>query len=271
MVSRSISNLRRIEDLSRGASPVHRLHPLAKLLATVAYLAAVASMPNREVVGLLPFALFPVLLAALADVPASLIMRNLAAVSPLVIGLGALNPLFDRAPADFGGLSVPGGWLVFASLAIRCALAVSSATILVATTGMDGVGEAMRALGAPKPFVLLVFMTYRYLGLLAEEVGRSMNAYALRACGRRFPSGASVGKEARGSLPGRILVRTYERGLRIYDAMLLRGFEGEYRAGAARVFRSGDFAFVSACALCFAAARFIDLVGLLGGLAAGRG
>jgi len=263
-IARSLSSLRLLETLSRGDSFIHKLRPLAKLLATLLYLIALTSTGSREIVGLAPFALYPILVLALSDLPVGPILGRLAVLSPLVLVIGALNPIFDRVPVEFGGAIVSGGWLVFASIAIKAILAIWTAILLVATTGMDGVAEAMRALKLPRIFVLQTLLAYRYLSLLMEEIATSMRAHELRSCGKR-----GVGRDARGSLPGRLLVRTYERGVRIHEAMLLRGFDGEYRAGRPRSLRAVDAFYVASWAAFFAAARFLDITALLGALASG--
>jgi cobalt/nickel transport system permease protein len=259
--ARSLAELHILESLSRGDSGVHRLRPLAKLITTVLYLVAIGSTGRREVVGLLPFVLYPVIILSLAGLPAKPFVKRIAAVSPLVLLIGVLNPVFDRSSVSFGGYEVAGGWLVFASISLKCVLAVWAALLLVATTGMDGVAEAMRSLRLPRVFVLQTLLAYRYVSLLIEEVATSLRAHELRSQGRR-----GVGKEARGSLPGRLLVRTYERGVRIHEAMQLRGFDGEYRAGGPKEVRAADLAFVGIWLAFFACARFIDIPLLLGSL-----
>lgn len=268
-IARSLAGLDSIEDQSRLDSPVHRLHPLAKFLATLAFLAVTASMPKRELAGLAPLALYPVILVAVSGIPLAPILKGLALASPLVLGLGALNPLFDRAPVYLAGAAIPGGYLVLASIAARSALSVSAALALMATTGIAGVCEAMRRLGAPGIFVLQVHLAYRYLFLLMEEVERSLRAHGLRSPERGFLRSAGLGREARGSLPGRILVRTYERASRIHEAMLLRGFDGAFPAMDKRVFRLSDWAFALLWPAYFLAVRLIDVSGLAGALVAG--
>ncbi len=259
--ARALAGLRLLESLSRGDSGIHRLRPLAKLITTMLFLIAIGSTGKREVVGLLPFALYPVLMLSLADLPAKPIFLRLAAVSPVVLLIGALNPIFDRTGVNFGGYEIAGGWLVFASIGLKCILAVWAALLLVATTGMGGVAEAMRSLRLPRVFVLQTVLAYRYVSLLIEEIASSLRAHELRSQGRR-----SVGREARGSLPGRLLVRTYERGVRIHEAMLLRGFDGEYRAGRPRGLRAVDGAFVLAWTVFFVFVRLVDIPSAFGGL-----
>jgi len=255
----SLSGIRLLDALARGKSPIHRTHPLAKILVTMGFLLAVASTSRREVIGLLPFALYPFLVIAFAELPLAPILHRVIFASPLIIGIGALNPLFDRETVAFGGMMVSGGWLIFASIALKGVLTICAALILIATTGMEGIGESLRTLGLPKVFVLQIQLTYRYLSLLLEELVRIVRAYELRS-----PFKRRIGKAARGSLPGLLLVRTYERSQRVYAAMLLRGFDGEYRTGDRLSFRLWDAMYIAYWVGYFSLARFVDIPGFLG-------
>ena len=258
-VSDSLLRIRELEGLSEGDSPVHGLHPLAKLAATLLYLVAVTSFPNKEVSRLLPFALFPIVVASAAELPARPILARLLFASPLILGIGALNPFFDRALVAVGPFAVPGGWLVFASLALKGALTASAAIILVGTTGAGGVGEALLLLGLPRIFVTQFLLTFRYLSLLMEETARVLRAHELRSLGRR-----GIGKEARGSLPGGVLVRTYERGMRVYEAMRLRGFSGDLPREPGRRLGARDLAYLVSWAAVFFVLRTADLPEAIG-------
>lgn len=260
-IARSLGTFRLLDDLSRGRSRVHGLHPLAKLVATAAFLVAVASTSRRELVSLLPFALYPILVASLADLPPGPLAVRILGALPFIAGIGILNPLFDRTPVAVAGLLVGGGWLTFLSLLIKGGLTIAAALVLIATTGIGGVGEAMRALRVPRVVVLQLLLTYRYLALLLEELGRMLRAHDLRS-----PKGRGIGKAARGAFPGQLLVRAYGRAQRVYDAMLLRGFDGEYRAGPRRGPGAIDAVYAASWSAYFLLVRFVDLPGLLGAL-----
>ena len=58
-----------LDRLARRDTPVHRIDPRAKLLTTLAFLVCVISFEKYELSALLPFALYPVVLMAAADLP----------------------------------------------------------------------------------------------------------------------------------------------------------------------------------------------------------
>ncbi len=84
--------------------------------------------------------------------------------------------------------------------------------------------KAARALRVPGLLVQLILLTYRYIFLLAEELGRLR--IALRVRGHR-PGRRSYRTVAH--VAGTLLVRSYERAERVGQAMRCRGFAGQFR------------------------------------------
>lgn len=263
-LTNSLYNLRYMEDLARKTTGIHRLNPVIKLLTTIVFLVVVVSFGKYEILGLLPFLFYPVVIFALADLPAAPILKRVLLAAPFVVGVGILNPLFDHNTVMLLGIAVSKGWLTFFSLALKCALTVTAALLLVATTGMDKLSSALRALGIPKLFVLQLLLTYRYISVLMEEAARTLRAYALRA-----PQQKGVQHRVWGSLAGQLLLRTYDRAQRVYQAMCLRGFAGEYNTGAVSRVGSRDLLYLVGWCLFFAAARLIDIPNFLGSLLTG--
>ena len=254
--------LLQLEDLSRGHGPVHRLHPLAKILVTFAGLVVAVSFPRTDFLALLPLFLYPVVATILAELPPGTIVRRLLVIEPFILVIAAVNPILDRYLVPLGPFLWARGWATFLSLVLKSLLTVSIALLLVATTRMDDIASALRTLRVPRVFVLQLTMTYRYLGVLAAEVARTTRAYTLRAAGRR-----GVAYAAWGPLTGQVLLRTFDRAERVYTAMRLRGFDGEPRAGGPpRPFRSRDLSWTLGWTGFFLLARFVDLSGLLGRL-----
>ncbi len=263
----ALAHLGSIEALAARATPVHRLDPRAKLLTTGAFLATVVSFGPRQVIPLLPLALYPVALGALGDVPARPVLARLALASPFVLLVAIWNPLLDRAPAlAIGGLVVSGGWLSFASIVLRFCLTLGAALVLVAVTGFDATCAALGRLGAPRILVEQLLLLHRYLFVLVDEAARLLRAHALRAPEARRP-----GLRVAGSMLGQLLLRTLARAQRIHRAMLCRGFDGVLRRRGALRLRAVDLAFTGGWCAFFALARAVDLPRLLGGLALGAG
>ena len=65
-INSALLEFRQMDELAAMDSPVHRLHPLAKLLVTIYYIALVVSVPKYALSRLIVFALYPALLFPLS-------------------------------------------------------------------------------------------------------------------------------------------------------------------------------------------------------------
>lgn len=258
-ILKSMYEIRLLDELSRKETFIHRLHPLVKLLTTVVYLIAVVSFGKYEISRLLPLVFYPVLIITFAELPLKPILKRVLLVEPLIIGIGILNPLFDHQVFALCGVEISRGWITFLSILIKCGLTVTAALLLIATTGMEKLGCALRMLRIPRLFVLQLLLTYRYISVLLEEVGTMLRAYSLRS-----PRQKGVHHSVWGSLSGQLILRTFERAQRVYQAMSLRGFTGEYITGSQTRMKAGDFVYLAGWILFFVVDRIFNIPFLLG-------
>ncbi len=263
-IMNSLYNMRLLDDLARQETIIHKLHPLMKLLTTVSFLTVVVSFGRYEISGLLPLFVYPVMVFSLAELPLKPILLRILLVSPFIIGIGILNPFFDQQIYRLGGMEISRGWLTFLSILIKSGLTVTAALLLIASTGMDRLAGALRMLKIPRIFVLQLLLTYRYISVLMEEVARTLRAYSLRA-----PNQKGVHRSAWGSLAGQLILRTFDRAQRIYEAMCLRGFTGEYETGGFKEIRVWDIAYWAGWMLFFVAARLYNIPMVIGSLITG--
>jgi cobalt/nickel transport system permease protein len=96
---------------------------------------------------------------------------------------------------------------------------------------------------------------------LAEEAGRILLAYRLRAPGRRVPSLRECG-----ALAGQWLLRTLHRVQRVDAAMGCRGFTGTWPLAVPRRWQAIDAWYMLAWCGFFALVRCVNLPAALGGL-----
>ena len=242
-----------------GESPVHRLDPRAKVLATFVFVVVVVSHGKYAVAPLAPFVIYPLLLSILGFVPPGLIARRLLAASPFVLVIGVFNPLLDRAPlAEVGPLNLSGGWVSFFSIALRGYLCVAAALALIATTSFPRVAEALRALGVPRAMVVQLLLLYRYLFLLIGEAQRMNRARELKRPLRLDIKTAS-------SMLSVLVIRTLDRADAIWLAMKARGFDGALLTARKMEWRPADTIFLSLTTGGCLTLRFIPVARILGG------
>ena len=206
-------------------SAIHRLDPRTKVLATLIFVLVVVSFGKYTVLPLLPFLAFPVLIAVLGRVPFGLILKRFSLALPFLLLVGIFNPLLDRAVmAEVGGMGISAGWVSFLSIFLRGFLCVTAGIVLIATTPVPGIAQALGGLHFPRVLVVQLLLLYRYLFVLMDEAGRMRRARALRAGKPK----ASLRDATR--LLTTLLLRTVDRSEAIWRAMLLRGFEGDLRS-----------------------------------------
>jgi len=215
-------------------SPLHRLDPRGKILATGAVVlflvlstgglgwkcAAVVAMLAGMIV--------------LSRVPLGYCLARACLVLPFS-GLAVAASLAGRwLPGAYfsGGLS-PEAALAAVAKSYVSALAVM---LLVATTRLSDLLRGLQMLRVPGTFLLIVQFLCRYLFVLSEEAQHM-------SCARRSRGGgnwASGGWRAAAGSIAVLFVRAYTRAERIHRAMLARGFTGALPAGCRLRWSLGD-------------------------------
>ena len=261
-VERALRELGEMDRLADGRSWVHRRDPLAKLAVTLAYIAVVVSYDKYDMSGLAVMVLWPALLFQLSGVAVGTCFRKLRFVLPLVLAVGLFNPLFDRAPRlMLAGAAVSGGVISMMTLMLKGVLCLSASFLLMATTSIDALCAALRRIHVPGTLVTLLLLTFRYVGVLMEELAVMTEAYQLRAPGQR-----GIHVSAWGSFLGQLLLRSMDRAEELYASMRLRGFHGEFYYTGMRRPDLWDWAYAAGCIGAFLLVRRFDVAGLLGGL-----
>ena len=264
-VATGLSALDRLDRLSRLDTPVHRVDPRAKVITTAVFVVCVVSYGKYDLLGLLPFALFPVALATEGGLPLGFLARLLLLASPFALIMGAFNPLFDQEViASVGSVPVTGGWISYASIVLRFLLTVAAALVLTATTSFTGVCLALQKLKVPDVLVTQLLLLFRYIFVLGDEAARMGQARRLRSFGRR-----GMGWRVYGQMLGQLLLRTFARAQRIYQAMKCRGFDGEIRVARRLHFGAADLVFTLAWSAAFVLFRLVDVPLTVGHLVTG--
>ena len=264
-IERSIHDLREMDTLASGDSPLHRVSAGAKLLVTVVYILVVVSFDKFNMAGLMFMLLYPVALFAVSGIPMSTCFYKLRFVLPLVLAVGIFNPILNRTPAfAVGSFTVTTGMISMLTLMMKGVFCLMASFLLMATTRIEALCGALRRIHVPSMLVTLLLLTYRYAAVLAEEANVMTQAYSLRAPGQK-----GIHYSAWGSFLGQLLLRSMDRAEELYSSMLLRGYHGEfyYTQTQGSSFKDVLYA-VLWCAL-FIAARCLNLTQMLGGAAVG--
>jgi len=232
-----------LDQYSDRDSFIHRLDPRTKFIITLVFiLAVVLTPPNRWQV----FALYLFLMATLifvSRVPIFHVLKRSLVIIPFVLMVAIFIPFFKegevvgsyniwlwQVSVTYTGLQVL--WNILA----KAWLSILSLILLTSTTKMTNLLNGLEQLGMPKVMVMILSFMYRYIFVVVDEVMRMKQARDSRSFG-----GSRLWQlRTIGNMVGTLFIRSYERGERVYAAMLARGFDGQTRTLDRLNFRQAD-------------------------------
>ena len=203
---RTLRALRDLTEPEGPRGPLERIHPRAKLLATLGLLAGVALTRRTELL-LLPGAWTGLHLALL---PPARRRRALA-----LGGAALVFSLLVLAPLPFLGQT---GTLL--RLLAKTAVTVPLAAALGLSSERHGLLRELRVLGLPRDLIFALDQTLRALHLLAREGASLLEALLLR----RLAPSRSWGPL--GGWAGVLFLKTLEMEHRTREARICRGGDG---------------------------------------------
>ena len=178
----------------------------------------------------LALALIAFALIVTAGVPPGAFVKRMAVPASLAVIAFATQLFWYREGGGLVAFPLAGReWTVYAGgidrgleLATRIVGGMSVLLFFALTTPLPELMRAARWFRCPPVLVELTLIMYRYIFLLLEEGGRIRNAQKARLgfVGLRSTLRSS------GILGGMLVLRTYDRAERSFDAMRCRGYRG---------------------------------------------
>jgi cobalt/nickel transport system permease protein len=235
------------EAYSYLVSPIHDLDPRAKLVAAfVVVLGVVVSPPMRAAEFALTAALL-VALTLLSRVPLRAVLGRSALVLPVAATIALFAPLQALGAPGVSSVAeaYSTGWVVSWSIVSKAWLAAYTLILLAATTPAPRLFAALRAARMPTVVLTLLSFVFRYLETLRDQLRSLRRALVSRGGGLR---GRRLVRTY-GNVAGNLVVRSYDRGERVYAAMLSRGYDGTLPSAEPLRATNVDFACVAAAVL----------------------
>lgn len=261
-MTNAMLELANMDALSKQDSPVHRRHPLVKLLVTIFYIGVVVSYPKNQLSALIPMIFYPVFLFQLSGISMRVCLYKLRFVLPLVCAVGIWNPLLDREVVlQLGMIPISGGVVSFLTLLLKGVFSLMASFLLISTTNIEQICYALSLLKVPDILVTQLLITYRYISLLLKEAGTMMNAYSLRAPGQ---NGLHI--SSWGSFVGQLLIRSMDRAQNLYQSMQMRGFQGSFYYARGRKVNQKDIGYLLGWMILFGLLRKVNLSVWIGNL-----
>jgi cobalt/nickel transport system permease protein len=239
-----------LDRYQTGESLIHHLDPRVKVVVTVLFILSNVLLPDGA---WLAFALawgLILLTGVLANLGLGYALKRsfvalpfaLAAVSVVITLPG--EPLFNWKLGPWHLVATDAGVIRFASIVIRTWLSVQMAILLTASTRFPDLMHALQHLRVPQLLVAIISFMYRYLFVITDEALRLMRAREARSA--QPPGGGGGGSipwkaQVTGNMVGQLFLRSYERSDRVYNAMLARGYRGQFLTINPHVMRTSDW------------------------------
>ena len=218
------------------------IDPAAKLIAFLAAGILVATTPGWQPLNMAAFTgLAAVLLIGLRP-PLKVILKRLLAVSPVVLIAGSARAW--QSGDVTAGLA----------MAAKAGIVILLFAVLTTTTPVSSLLKAMRRMGMPHAIGSVIALMERYVHLMGEELRRMQRARASRTV---HAMGVIERFRSEGQLFGALLLRSWNRSDRVYQAMLARGFTGDWPGGARRAWGAREAGFLAVMAAGFGWARWM--------------
>ncbi len=210
---------------SKQASPWHKLAPRTRILCTLLMVFAIALTPDGHWLTWAIYGLAVVGLILISRVTLPVLLKRVA-VESVFISVVLLGTLFrggGKVLWAWGPLKITTvGLTVLGSVTLKALLSLLILNILTLTTSIPALLNALVELRTPPLLVAIIASMYRYINVLIGE----FNAMRRAAASRNLMGSNRSSRLVVGNMMGSLFIRTYERGERVYQAMLARGYQG---------------------------------------------
>jgi len=206
-----------------GASPLHRARPQCKIAASLLFVLAVVATPREALWAYGLYALLLVGIARVGRVPLAFLARRLVIEVPFLLFAVLLPVVGQGERIEVLGLPLAreGLWAAWNILA-KGTLGVAASVIVAATTPVPELLRGLERLRLPRAFTTVAGFMVRYADVIADELRRMRVARLSRGYDPRWIWQA----RAVAATAGALFIRSYERGERVYLAMVSRGYAG---------------------------------------------
>jgi cobalt/nickel transport system permease protein len=213
-----------IDEYASMDSPIHHFDPRAKIVSFTLLIFSFVFV-NDIGIALLGF-LFSLFILLISGLPLGFALKRIRMVSFFLFPLLLIMPLTVEGTEliNIAGVPVSIEGLAYASLIIIRALAAVTLSItMLATTRFDMTIKALYALRVPGILVQMLMFTYRYIFVIMDEFSRMWESMECKG----FTLKANYhGLSIFGNLLGMLIIKSYDRTNRVYQAMVSKGYTG---------------------------------------------
>ncbi len=217
-----------LNEYTEGTSPLHKLDARIKIICSFAAIFSVVVLGHWQMPLFVLFTCLALVIFSRASLKTY--VKRLLFPTYLVIFVSIIQPFTygSTVVATVPWLSFPiyqegmsFGILVFT----RALSAVAVLNLLILVTPMEKVLDSLRWFKVPTSITDTMMLMFRYISLLSEESARIKKAQESRlGYSKRVGVMKRIGNF--GTLAGMLLARSFDRALKVGDAMISRGYTG---------------------------------------------
>lgn len=206
----------RHQEVDRHArdSRLYGIDARVKLIGTLVFITSVSLLRTWE--PLIICSMFILAIAAFSGVPTKHFLLHFSLSLPFII-FASISMWYSSSPEQAG------------EMMIRISVSVLALLVMVSTTSFLGILRALRSLRVPEILASLLLFTYRFIFVFMEEMENMRLARRARGFSGRGNMFQRNIMRTISYTAGMLLVRSYSRAQRIYDGLLIRGYDGEIR------------------------------------------
>ncbi|KAM3095898.1 cobalt ECF transporter T component CbiQ [Phormidesmis sp. 146-12] len=210
---------------SQRKTPWHALTPKTRILCVLLLLLAIVLTPNGRWWTWAIYGSAVAIALLVSQITFSVLLKRVAVESAFV-SVVLLGTLFREGGTilwQWGFLKITTtGLMILGSVVTKALLSLLLLNILTLTTSVPALLQALTELKTPPLLVAILESMYRYIAVLIDE----FNAMRRAALSRNLMNSRRWQRLVVGNMIGSLFIRTYERGERVHQAMLSRGYAG---------------------------------------------
>jgi len=215
-------------DQHASLSRYFKIDARVKIVTILIFVVTVSLL--REIYSLSTAFLFITILILLSRIPLKHFIKRYSIALPFI---------FFASISLFLTNNIQAGFHMF----LRISTCVLALLLLSSTTAFFDLLKGLQKLKIPNIIIVLLMFTYRYFFVFIEEKERMNLARKSRGFTNKTHIFDKKTMQVISYTIGMILIRAYERGLRIYDALKVRGYEGTIKTLTKMQITSKDYLF----------------------------
>jgi len=214
------------EKFAEGSSLLHRLDPRIKLI--VSFIITFVTAIGINLMMLVQVFVLSILLLLLAQLNIKSVCKQLFLVNFFIILIWFIIPFTYPGESIFqlGHFIVYREGIIYAAkITLRSNTIMLIIISLLSTSTISSLIHAMNNMYLSDKLIYLFFFVYRYLHVIKDEYDRIYNSMLMRG----FKPGSNIHTyKSYAYLIAMLLIKSYERSKKVYEAMLCRAFKGKF-------------------------------------------